>query len=267
MKLSLYLLLALPLCLAACDTVDEDGRFEGPLEVAEGKNVLLEDFTGQKCPNCPLAANEVSAMQAAYGADRLIAVSIHGGSLSVSEQSSAVGLANEQGNEYNTHWGIEAWPKGLVDRTGGVRDYTAWRAAVLDRFTVTPKVSLDLPALSYDPATRQVTLTAQVKSEGEAVSGKLTVWLTESDLVRPQLMPDGSANRDYVHNHVFRATVSAPYGDDMSLAAGEAQARGYTYTLRDDWTAGNMAVVLFYYNDADGVMQVIDSPLAGTAAH
>lgn len=267
MKSLRYLLLALPLCLAACDTVDENGRFEGPLEVAEGKNVLLEDFTGQRCTNCPLAANEVSDMQASYGADRLIAVSIHGGSLSVSEQSSTVGLANEQGNEYNTHWGIDSWPKGLVDRTGGPIDYTAWRAAVLNRFTVTPKVSLALPALSYDPATRRVTLTAQVKSEGEALDGKLQVWLTESNLVRTQLMPDGAANRNYVHNHVFRATISAPYGDDLPLAADEVQTRDYTYTLRDDYTADNMSVVLFYYNDADGVMQVIDRALGDTATH
>ena len=40
------------------------------------KKVLIEDFTGHKCPNCPQAANEIKAIQDIYG-DQVIAIAIH----------------------------------------------------------------------------------------------------------------------------------------------------------------------------------------------
>ena len=69
----LFLILVL-LGFCACEEVDEADRFTGPVEFVPKKNVLIEDFTGQRCLNCPLAANAVHAMQATYGAEHVIAV-------------------------------------------------------------------------------------------------------------------------------------------------------------------------------------------------
>jgi len=33
------------------------------------------------------------------------------------------------------------------------------------------------------------------------------LWLIEDDIVGPQMMPDGSTNMNYVHNHVLRGSV------------------------------------------------------------
>lgn len=253
-------LLPLALTWAACDTVDEADRFDGPLSVEARKNVLIEDFTGQRCANCPRAAETIVSLQEAYGAQRVIAVAIHGGSLALNENSSAVGLGNDQSFEYNTHWRVESWPKGWIDRTGGLLDYEKWGSAVIERLGVTPKVDIATPAASYDASSRQLTLSVSLTA-AEAVTGRLQVWLTESGITRIQAMPDGQNNRNYVHNHVFRASVSAPYGDEMTLAGGEAQTKTYTYTLREDWQAEKMDAVVFFYNDADGVMQVVDTKI------
>ena len=40
------------------------------------KKVLIEDFTGHRCPNCPSAAAELEALENAYG-DRVIGIAIH----------------------------------------------------------------------------------------------------------------------------------------------------------------------------------------------
>ena len=76
--------------LTACDNVDEGERFEGPLDLEEvlaksEKNVLIEDFTGQRCTNCPNAAQKIHEFQEQYGKDRVIAVAIHGGGFGVDE--------------------------------------------------------------------------------------------------------------------------------------------------------------------------------------
>ena len=43
--------------LTACDTVEENERWGEEVPVEFRKKVLVEDFTGQNCPNCPLATN------------------------------------------------------------------------------------------------------------------------------------------------------------------------------------------------------------------
>lgn len=253
--------------LQACDNVSEGDRFEGPVTVEAKKNVLIEDFTGQRCVNCPYAAQKIVDLQEHYGAERVIAVSIHGGGLAYNEDTTPIGLANAQGREYHTHWGVKSWPKGLIDRQGGLIDFEQWDAAVVNRFAVEPQVALSISDLHYDEATHQLSLTTHVSSELGA-EGRLQVWLTESNLVRKQLTPEQGYVNDYVHNHVFRASVNDPYGDAMTLAAGQSEDKSYTYTLQTEasgkgpgWIPANMAVVVFFYNDANGVMQVIDQPL------
>ena len=98
----------------------------------------------------------------------------------------------------------------------------------------------------------------------ENVEGKLQLWLTESNLVRIQSLPaqwGGGTDKEYVHNHVFRAAVNDLFGDELVLQAGQAQSRDYEYTLKDNWAEGNMAVIAIFYNEADGVMQVTEQPV------
>lgn len=255
-------LLILPAALAACNDIDEDSRFTGPVDVEAKKNVLIEDFTGQDCVNCPLAADAIHSLQEIYTSSRVVAVSIHGGSLSISEDDPYVtGLATAQGNDYTTHWGVSSFPKGMVDRTGGLLDYEKWSAQVISRFSVEPKVEIEAEQVDFDADTRTVALKAAVKALS-AVSGNLTVWLTESHVIAIQAMPTGTYNYDYEHNHVFRRALSDPYGDPLTLDEEETQTVEYTYQLeRDSWEAENLSLVIFFENSTDGVMQVIDTPV------
>ena len=170
-------------CLTACDEVDADKRFSGPIGVEAQKNVLIEDFTGQKCVNCPNAAAAIEALQQQYTAERVIAVSVHGGSLSRDEATDKFGLANATSKAYNEHWGVSQWPSGMVDRVGGLQGEDKWAAAVLTRFGVAPKVDLDVANLVYDAASKTLTLDVSVAAK-EAVTGRLQVWLTESGIVQ-----------------------------------------------------------------------------------
>lgn len=255
-------------CLTACDEVDADKRFIGPVVPEARKNVLIEDFTGQKCVNCPSAADMAASLQQLYGAEHVVAVSIHGGSLSLDEKTSRLGLANATSKAYNEHWGVSQWPSGMIDRTGGLQGEDKWAATVLTRIIQQPAVELSLANLAYDATSKTLSLDVSVTAN-EAVTGRLQVWLTESGIVQRQYMPDGTKNDQYVHNHVLRATVNDPYGDQLTLAASATDTKHYTYTLPDvsalknntPWNTQNMSVVVFFYNDQQGVMQVIDHKL------
>lgn len=47
------ILLAASSFLSSCDEKEQDQRYEELTEITPQRNVLLEEFTGQMCPNCP----------------------------------------------------------------------------------------------------------------------------------------------------------------------------------------------------------------------
>jgi hypothetical protein len=133
MKLkNIFVLAALTAALVGCDDIKENERFL-PVElpdapetpelpgVSQPKNVLIEDFTGMLCINCPNAAEKVVEIQNYYGANRVIAVAIHGDMPGLSGN-----LKNDLGTEYYNRWGVESLPIGMVDRKGGLQNYTSW---------------------------------------------------------------------------------------------------------------------------------------------
>ena len=68
----------------ACDTIEENERYIEKEIVETKRNVLLEDFTGQNCPNCPQAHRVVNALKEQYG-ESVVAVSIHAGHFAYEE--------------------------------------------------------------------------------------------------------------------------------------------------------------------------------------
>lgn len=265
MKLIPTLLFAITgaLGLASCDNVDENERFNGPISLSSAKNVLIEDFTGQRCVNCPLAAYFIEQYKETYGSERIIAVSIHGGANSLSEETNpAQGLANEQGTAYNQHWGVTTKPSGLIDRAPGVGviDYRLWQAEVAKRFQQDLKANISVKSTTYNPADRKLNIELELKGMAEeSVAGKVQVWLTENNLQREQDMPDGTRNNEYIHQHVFRASVNDPFGDPQTISHEETRALTFQYTLKEHWVPENMAVVAFFYNETDGVIQATES--------
>jgi hypothetical protein len=243
-------LAALGLSFVACNDIKENERFIPVTpEATTAKNVLIEDFTGMNCINCPNAAEEIHKIQATYGAEKIIAVAVHGEMPGLSGP-----LANALGTEYYNHWGVETLPIGMVDRQG-LENYTSWMATADARLKaqIIP-LSLSLANTVYNEDTRSITV--QVKALAEAdLTAKLQVWITESNIKSFQKMPDGSINTNYVHNHVLRDAVNGAWGEAINLEAGVAQEVTYTYEVPKAWNAENLAVVAFVYNES-GVVQV-----------
>lgn len=237
--------------LGSCSDIDDNERFTyvKPAEVA--RCVLLEDYTGQLCVNCPNAAGVIDQLHEAYG-DNVIAVGIHGGRLSLSETLGEMGLATADGEEYYNNAGMPPQPSGRVNRLGSPTTIDTWLSLVASEIGKTAPVSLELAA-EYDAASRNVNITVDALGI-DGVSGKLQLWLVEDNIVAPQLMPDGSANTSYVHNHVFRAAVNGTWGEDFSVAEGVSKTVTHTAALKEYWKPEDISVVAFVYNGS-GVQQ------------
>ena len=117
----------------ACDEVDEADRFKELEKIESKRTVLLEDFTGQLCTNCPDGHRLIASLQEQYG-ENIIAVGIHAGEFGIAEGSNPnlLGLMQPEGNEYAKKAGVQTYPAGVVDRCGSPMTYTGWAAAAID---------------------------------------------------------------------------------------------------------------------------------------
>lgn len=248
MKRLMLLSAALPLLLASCDNVSEDDRYieTGPVEVS--RKVLLEEFTGQRCVNCPDAHRIIESLEEQYGED-LVVVSIHAGTFGI---KAPVGLKQTEGDEYAQRWNVTAYPAGVVDRTGSVMNMDQWSTAIRNEIGKETDLQLSLSAnVSSDGKNIEVFTTMVTP---EPINGSLQLWVIESGIVAPQL--DGDETRtDYVHNNVFRTCVNGLWGQEVSLKANDVEYVSNTVAIDDKWNLNNVEIVGFVYN-GDGVVQV-----------
>lgn len=243
---------AMAMAAASCSNIDEGDRliYVKPAEV--GRAILIEDFTGQRCINCPTGTEIINGIVDTYGEDNVIAVGIHSGPLGFAGNSKTVGLMTDTGNEYYTHWDKEnkmGQPWVVFNRkTSPDSHYNNWAAMV--GLIISEKANLSVNiANAYDAASRTLTTTVGADGVNGTVNGKLQVWIVEDGVKALQMMPDGSANKEYVHNHVFRAAVNGTWGEDVTVKEGETTTKQYQYKLPETWNADNIAVVAFVYND------------------
>lgn len=243
---------AMAMAAASCSNIDEGDRliYVKPAEV--GRAILIEDFTGQRCINCPTGTEIIHGIVETYGEDNVIAVGIHSGPLGFAGNSKTVGLMTDTGNEYYTRWDKEnkmGQPWVIFNRkTSPDSHYNNWAAMVGTIISEKANLSVKI-ANAYDAATRTLTTTVGADGVNGTVNGKLQVWIVEDGVKALQMMPDGSANKEYVHPHVFRAAVNGTWGEDVTVKEGETTTKQYQYVLPETWNADKIAVVAFVYND------------------
>lgn len=256
MKKNIPILLSLLVLTAvACSHIDESERLIYVKPEAAKRVVLLEDFTGQRCVNCPKANDVIEQLQGEYG-NTLIAVSIHGGPLGFKGNATTIGLATTLGDEYYSHWNLEYQPVALVNRHAPV-NYSEWTAEVREEAARPTTLSVGGNAALLDGG---ISLSVSVMSTEGATSGYLQVWLVEDSIRALQLMPDGSPNHEYVHNHVLRTDVNGAWGEVFSLAEGEMKDFLYEQDIDPAWNVENLRIVAFAYN-GEGVIQASMIPI------
>ena len=260
MRTKIYLFSLICLFFAACDHIDENDQLIYVEPETVKRCVLLEDFTGQKCVNCPRGTEVIEQMQEAYG-EGIIAVGIHSGPLGFKGNATNIGLATDLGDEYYNHWQLEYQPVGLINRHGAI-NYTDWMTKVREEMTKTSTIDISLEASLNG---NQITINAKETSLGGTYNGKLQIWILEDSITATQTRHDPIDNdnvtindKNYIHNHVLRDAVNGHWGEDLSLDANEPKKQTYSYEIpiNGKWNPSHLSIVAFVYND-NGVEQAI----------
>jgi hypothetical protein len=243
--------------LFACDTIDENERYV-QLETIEAKrNVLLEEFTGQNCPNCPTAHETAAKLKEQYG-EALITVSIHAGPFAFAEGTKSFPtFKTPEGDSYADAWGITTYPAGVINRTSGDTSYPDWATIIRDEIQKDAELDIELAATLNSDKT-SVCITTILKPLSD-IEGSLQLWIAESGMISRQ--KNGSETiREYEHNHVYRASVNGVGGERVSLSSNVFNTLSHCIDVKENWNAENLSVIAFVYNNS-GVLQVVESKI------
>lgn len=268
-KNKLYIL-GIVLALCACNEIDEDERWVDYELPALERNVLLEEFTGQRCVNCPEGAAQAKKLQEMFD-HKVIVVGIHAGGYAVGTDF-VTKAGNAYWEKFYSDGDTRGYPAAMVDRDGSVSNgfQSEWTSKVIKAGMVATQYSLSM-STNYDFDTRNLTVITTLNKATELAENKtkLLLLLTESKIIDLQYSVNPPLILDYEHNHVLRGAIGDKdeipnyWGTDVKISSlEELTVTSSSYQLNKGWVPENMNVVGIVYDaDTFEVLQVEEIPL------
>ena len=202
------------------------------------KKVILIEFTGIRCVNCPDAHEIIHQIENSHP-NNFIAVSIHGTSLArpIGEFSGQPDLRTEEGNTLIQDFGISSIPIGMVDFFD--KNYLSEQPAV--------KINLNT---CYCNQKAKISVEVQTLQEFNK-NLKLCVYLLEDSIITKQASTEGTID-NYVQMNVFRKSLTNIYGNTIfsgETAAYSTYNQSFNVDLPSDWQGPHCKAVALVYED------------------
>jgi hypothetical protein len=249
------------------------------------RNLLIEDFTGHKCNNCPNAATVAEGLKDA-NPGRVYVASIHTspegmGSFQTVDLTYTNDFTCPEGLDIGLYFGWSEWagspflgnPFGTVSRNNAttgfpVQSHNTWASTTSNLLTANDlKVNIQAE-VNYFTATRGLFLHTELDVLDAGLTDDLytVVYVMEDTLVGPQKMPDNSTNYTYKHHDIMRDCIdSRPFGQKLDDAHKDANGKyyfNYSYKLPDQYDPDNMYLLIYVRNAAtEEILQVIKKTL------
>jgi Outer membrane protein Omp28 len=223
--------------------------------VTSQRKVLIEEFTGVSCPNCPQGAAEIANLKGIYG-ENLIAVSIHAGEFTDPiPNKTKQDFRTEEGTSLEIFLGTPlGYPAAVVDRrqfpgASALQAFKAqWAGFIQQELAIEPSVSLNLIP-KYNALTRQLFVDLTILPN-KNLSGdyRVSLMITENHIKDAQINGINLVE-DYEHEHVLRDMLTPFDGAAITetLAFGVPISRNYSFTLPTNWVAENCHIVAFVH--------------------
>jgi hypothetical protein len=252
---SIFALTALLVGSVGCDKIDINNTHKPFNPSGHGKTVLIKDFTGVRCVNCPAAAEAVHELQHELGEDHVFIMSVHAGYL-----AQPVGQFPDFTTPEGTVWYRDnsSNPLFSVDHvalTDGNTLYVDQIDTPLSDALAEEQTFDIFTAALYDDETRQLNLEADVVATAE-VTGNfyVTACLLEDSIVGRQVVP-GGIDTAYVFRNVFRGTINGADGDvflNGQVYVNDEYIYKYSIELDPAYNADQCYFMAYVYDKTDG---------------
>lgn len=256
---SIFAFSALLMVALGCDKIDINNTHKPIAPITGGKTVLIKDFTGARCVNCPEAAEYAHELQHRLGEDRIFILSVHAGYLAQPVGNFPDFLTEEGTAWYNNNSSNPLFAVDHVALTEGNTLYVEQIDTPVADAMAEPQLFEIGINNTYDETTRRLNVENffNAKGDGEGVY-YATACLVEDSIVGWQTIP-GGMDREYVFRNVFRGTLN---GADGELVSGSGFHYGDTFTtshsmvLDSTFNADQCYILTYVYDKSDGkIMQ------------
>lgn len=234
----------------------KDKVAEGELGVSAKqypRNAVVEEFTTEKCPNCPAGAKILTSALAKVNETRTFTACHHAGYytdwLTKSWDNDIVDLLF--GNQGSFAPGImfnrtsDNLPKGQTT-LGNVTSINALSASTVAAYIkneldglADAALTVDV-ALSEDGNTANITVNGECNDSYDTESSLLTLYLTEDNI---KAKSQSGARGTYYHNHVIRYANSS-WGEQVEWDNNKFT-KTFSIPLNSTWAKDKMKVVAF----------------------
>ena len=251
---------------------------------AQNRKILIEEYTGIGCGNCPRAHRTSNGIVAAYPGQAFV-INIHQGSYA---KNKIPDLTTAYGDALYNQSGASSfgYPAGTINRHY-FEDNDAMYIIDNKWATTAPKV-LDMPSYvnvgakaSIDWATRKLTVDVEVyyTATPEAASNYVNVALLQDYIPGPQ---EGMASNPaqvidgrYSHMHALRDFLTEQWGDQITdLAAGKLITKTYEKILPEsikdvDLKLEDLSVIVYVVESHTEIMNACHADMThiGAPAH
>jgi len=253
----------------ACDKIDapyKETHNTGTDTTTYVQKVLIEDYTGHRCGNCPRAHEKLHEIIDLYG-DKVIGMALHSGFFADPlPPDYPSDFRTTEAEELANAFGVSQWPIGTVNRTAYnssvLLSYDAWTEAAAEILEQEPQAYISVQS-AYSSSANKVDASISVKLlQSITVPVKLCVYLTEDSIISAQTDYDQNPNliSNYVHMHVFRKSFSGTWGTEVPVSSkqiGDTLLRNLSLNWNSAWIKKNCHVVAFIYDvNTNAIIQV-----------
>ena len=214
---------------------------------------LVEQFTSTGCTWCPVGSANLQNLITMRNDVAWVGVHVLFG-------SPVDPFATVQNDSISAYQGIDGYPEGTFDRSMGIGNagelftvLSGTEASTMSAFfdyldAKEPSWASVNVNSRFDAETRDavITIDGKLASHYEDFMGsdsKLTVYITEDNLVAPQIN-QGNIENNYVHNGVLRTALVSVKGVDLNKD-GDTYKNEFTYTIPENWNADKLNIVAF----------------------
>lgn len=243
------------------DTILKDTSYiSSQFITATPKKVLISDFTGVRCPNCPNAAKKIHELDSAYPG-RLVAIALHvkNNPFTTPHIPTADYRTWEATQIFDLLGKSGALPIGAIDQVKFLTEsqilvnVDKWTNYFLQRISTVSPVNIIITPKAVVGQNR--TYIVNVKTEFHlSIPNEtfLTVAITESGMKSPQTQPDGHVDSLYEHKHVLRTTLTDPRGNLLmnNPEINRVIIKEFKITIPAEWDENNCEVNAYVHRNA-----------------
>lgn len=247
--------------LIACDNIADDDRLNELPKQEIKRNVLIQEFTGQRCPNCPEGAAMVSDIIADNPEGSVVAVSLHPSGTNFTRPLGGLNLTSATATAYYNYYRPTGFPAAVIDGDTPATNIATWSAKVYNELSTNSPVDIDIDA-RFSPEDRKLSVGYSLMMlETLNAPATINLWVVESGIIGPQYT-NGPQNPTYSHNHVLRGSLTGDWGVSLgnSFSFADNLQGNYERELPEEWVADNCHIVAFLQNpDSKFVYQVVEA--------